>query len=438
MAEKGSFRWTAGHVAVMAFVLLLPADGMPAVTIFIGSFRVGVADIALAVMTLLAGLQFAFGASVEVRLFRWVAGLFAFAVLTSFVSGALFSSQFGAKQLKSSLNFVEFFSIFFSMTVLVRSTAFAKRLLRTFAVISLSIAFLTTVKALGVHLPGYDRSEITGFGALNLGQVALFGRVMGLSLVILGAFPGILTGGIGKRLQWPMGAILVVAALSAFSRNLWLALVVQAGVFLVLSGRLPTKGLTRMILGSGYVVGMVILLINLSAVKAALIAIRPVTVEGREAAYTLAGELLRQHPQVLLFGIGRSGDLSTLSSTGGVLLAANVIHNFILDVLIAYGLPFTAAVLLLLWILLYRLWKVWRSSSGEDTEIAAWLITGIMGMLSLGMFAPITMSLIYWGYLGIAYAFLVNHRLGALREGSRRGAAAEGDRLPGAVGEAPA
>jgi hypothetical protein len=304
--------------------------------------------------------------------------------------------------LKITLNILEFASL---IIVVAWVVADEKLLQKILLVILISVLFVSAsgiLKSLGMNIPGGVRTTRSHFGPFLIGVTGMTFRGMSYSTLVLIAFPISVNKTIIKSnlVRWISGAIIILASIISYSRNLWVSLFIQAAILLFHYHAFVKNKASKVLVTS--IIGMLLTfaLLNVDKVFGFLYDIRPTTVHQRFEGYLSGIKLAAADPLSLFFGAGIEKFL--VESEEDV-----VPHNMFIDLLLSKGILVVALIIVFIYILVNRLLKALHNSTSVDQRNYSMLfLVALSGYLVFSMFAPLFNSLTFWTVIAFSAAYI--------------------------------
>jgi len=327
-----------------------------------------------------------------------------FTVITSTISLAFISGGSAFSDIKMTINFLEFFVLMFVVSHLIQNKQDVHYYLLCFALITLGVTIFTVAKSLGLPIPGFTRIRHAAFGPFYIGVVAFMENVLGYSIMLCATIPLLHSNMLLRSIYVKLILIVLcsIGALLLYTRSLYLALIIQfmsfAFLYLFVIKKHP---LYRFIFGFNIFLFIVLTFSLWDVIWDTFFVIRQSTIESRIFGYQNSITAATSSASNFFLGIGKSYYVDYLTYDGAVP------HNFFIEILLSKGLLTLTLMIAFFSTLILALTQLIRTSQFDDQKRAAVsFLIGVIGILIVGMFGPITCSLILWTFLSIVCSYV--------------------------------
>lgn len=391
------------------YIFFLPLDGTDYLSIYVGSIHVGVVDCLLAMLLFMVSAKAVRSKRGAPLIFQRFLLLFTLAIGVSLVSFFYIPEKTMMYDLKITLNLIEYTALFFIVTMLVNDLEYLKKIVVVYFVSVFILALLTIAKSLGIEMPGYERINNTQIGPFFIGTVALFNGMMSFSLAILATLPALMLNVISRKL-WLKSLLFIVLLLAiviSFSRSLWIAVIFE--LFFIWHFKFYKK----MSKGKRYFSWVFLIPALFVAVPYLWESmlwfenLRTSTVIARLDGYFLSLKLSTSNVLYFLFGIGKG---SYIQQSLELIDLETAVHNVILDIFVSKGIVMVLIIGTIVGIIskkLYNLLTFYNAWESSTATLALSFGAVFVGLLTKGMFAPITTSIIFWTFLSLGYSLIL-------------------------------
>lgn len=410
---------TPKQIIFLLFIFMLPIDGTEYLSFYIGPFHISILDLLLVLIFYLVFPEETLRGFKFHPFIQTLSVLFIMLAVISSISLVYIPVENISYDIKITLNFIEFLVLILLLSMMLKDIQYLKKVLAVLIVSVSLVNVLTLVKAFGSPIPGTVRMSSTIFGPFLIGTLAILEGYLSFSCLVLGTFPFLMVRGIFNRrtTRIILIALYIIASILAYSRSLWIALLVQMIVSLMLFQTLETRLNKKVAMGVVFACILMALGIFAEDLYTNLIKIRPGTVSLRVVGYFTGLDMALSNPRDFLFGTGKGRFFSVMEEE-------QVPHNFLLDLFISKGIIVIILMGLVFYIIVKKLVRIVRMSPGyegeEKKKFAVLFLISLSGLFTEGMFSPLINSFIFWTMIAITCSFLSQyHEAIPVKEQSR-------------------
>ena len=281
--------------------------------------------------------------------------------------------------------------------------------LRLVCISTTVIVLATIMKSLGLNLIGFQREVMHSIGYFTIGVVGLLDGPLSFSMLMLATLPmiymNINLSNKASRIVWAL--FLLFSTIIVYSRNLWVSTIVQLLILVLLKEKhlRRSENIRERILIILF--AAILLCIAIFNFAPSAYRIREHTVDMRIEGFKYILERIFLDIFDLMFGLGKGPVASALGNVEGK--EAVVIHNFVVGILVSKGLIYLFVQLYFIYMVCRDLYRnILNTVDPNMILISIVLISGLIGMIMEGMFAPIENSLAFWALISISISYQVN------------------------------
>jgi hypothetical protein len=273
-----------------------------------------------------------------------------------------------------------------------------KRSLKVLCFVSLILSMLTILQSLGIfHIgEGFTRRTTLQMGPFLIGTIAGAENVIGISFLILAAFPLMTSRFVFNSLpvRSLFVSITILAVIITFTRSLWVSLIVEIVLLISFYITQFKSLLLKCILLVLLAVAIIFFIQNIDTLYSLLVDLRSSTVTGRTQGYLSSLSLVFSNPIYILFGAGKGHFLQMQFYTGKSALA----HNFLIDLFVSKGI---IVLLIVITFMVSLITKLILTKAPDNSDLVNIGIIATIGIFFCSMFTPSVNSIQFWLFMAL-------------------------------------